>query len=278
MLDVKILGPLDARNGDHEVTPSAAKPRQLLTLLALESGRVVSAATIVDELWGGRPPRSALTTMQTYILQLRRCIVGGTLGGPIEDASARRAVKEVLATRTGGYSLNIDASHIDSRVFDSLVRRGGHAFQEGEWAAASQLLRSALELWRGPAMVDVEVGDVLSVDLARLNESRLVTLEQVIEAEMQLGKYRSLLSELAELASRYPLHENFAGQYIVVLYRAGRRSQALAAYSRLCTNLGAELGVAPSARLQQLHSAVLTSEPALDEPNAGGRLLDQLAG
>jgi DNA-binding SARP family transcriptional activator len=267
---LNVLGPLEAQAGPLDLTPSAAKPRQVLALMALQVGKVVSVPALIDELWGTEPPRSALTTLQTYVLQLRRAIER------CEDPE--RGAKQVLVTRHGGYSLNVDPELIDQQRYERAVRAGRRAFDLGDNAAASRLLREALAMWRGPALVDVEVGPRLAVELTRLDEDHMSTLERCIEAEMQLGRYHDLLTELAELTARYPMHETFCGQYMIALFRAGRQWQSLEAFTRLRCTLSEELGTDPSARLQYLHRAVLRSDPSLEESEAGSELASQLAG
>src|SRR5690606_792280 len=100
MMRIKVLGPLEATRNGQSVAPTAAKPRQILALLALRAGEVVPVPTLVEEIWGEDPPRSALTTMQTYILQLRRLI-----GRSSDSGSA----KDILVTRYNGYLFPADA-------------------------------------------------------------------------------------------------------------------------------------------------------------------------
>jgi DNA-binding SARP family transcriptional activator len=260
-MQIKVLGPVEAKVNGRSVTPTAAKPRQILALLALHSGSVVSVPTLVEELWDDRPPRSARTTLQTYILQLRR-LIGDAL------AASENGAKEVLVTRYGGYLLDVPEEAVDVHEFERLARAGQNAYDADDFAAASRLLRSALEMWRGPAVVDVRPGMPLSVEVVRLEEARLGVLETRIEADMRLGKHKSLLSELAVLTVQHPMNEHLCAQYMISLFRAGRQWQALDAFRALRRTLVDELGVEPSARLQQLQHAIVTSDPRLDRAEA----------
>lgn len=258
-MDIKVLGPLEARHNGRSITPSAHKPRQILALLALQAGHVVTVPALVEELWGMRPPRSALTTLQTYILQLRRRI-GATLHA--EGSSA----KDVLVTSYGGYLLDVDPEQVDAQHYERLAADGARALEMGDYVNGSKLLRSALGLWRGQMLVDVHIGLRLGVEMTRLEESRLWVLEGCIDADLRLGRHHSLLSELAVLTSRYPMHENLCAQYMIALHRAGRQWRALDVFKSLRGTLVEELGVEPSARLQQLQRAILNSDPSLDLP------------
>ncbi|MFD4632522.1 winged helix-turn-helix domain-containing protein, partial [Streptomyces sp. NPDC058473] len=114
-MKVQVLGPLSAEVNGGSIVPSAGKPRQILSLFALYPGRVMPVPTLMEELWGTEPPQSALTTLQTYILQLRRH-VGAALGG-----EGRGSAKEVLATRHGGYLMQIPGESVDVHQYERLA-------------------------------------------------------------------------------------------------------------------------------------------------------------
>ncbi|MGW3124219.1 AfsR/SARP family transcriptional regulator [Streptomyces sp. NPDC001107] len=255
---IQVLGPLNAEIGGVSVVPTASKPRQILSLLALYPGRVMPVPTLMEEIWGAEPPLSALTTLQTYILQLRRRL--GTAMGP----DSPRSAKEVLATRHGGYLLQIPRESVDAHAYERLVGAGRAAFEAGDDARTAHTLRQALDMWQGPALVDVRVGSILSIETLRLEESRLVTVERRIDADLRLGRHTELLAELKDLIVRHPQHEGLHSQAMVALYRSGRQAAALDVYRQLRIRLIEELGVEPSPQLQRLHQAMLAVDPALD--------------
>ncbi|WP_306192411.1 MULTISPECIES: AfsR/SARP family transcriptional regulator [unclassified Streptomyces] len=257
-MKIQLLGPLGAEVNGESVVPSAGKPRQILALMALSPGRVIPVPTLMEEIWSVNPPQSALTTLQTYILQLRRRI--GVAMGPGSAGS----VKEVLATRHGGYLLQIPAADIDVRQYETLAREGQAAFETGDNQVAADRFRAALDLWRGRTMVDVRLGPVLEIEVMRLEASRLVTVERRIDADLRLGRHAELIAELVELTARHPRHEGLHSQVMVALYRSGRQSSALDVYRRLRGRLIEELGVEPSPQLQRLHQAMLAVDPLLD--------------
>ncbi|MFD8122694.1 BTAD domain-containing putative transcriptional regulator [Streptomyces albidoflavus] len=257
-MEIQVLGPLNAQVEGVTIVPSAAKPRQILALLALHPGRVVPVATLMEEIWGTRPPQSALTTLQTYILQLRRRL--GTAMGPAAPTGA----KDILATRHGGYLLHIPPHHVDAHRHDHLTTQALTAFETGDNHTSAHLYRQALDLWDGPPLVDVRHGPVLEIEALRLEESRLVAVERRIDADLRLGRHNQLIAELTQLTARHPHHEGLQSQAMLALYRAGRQSTALDLYRRLRTRLITELGVEPSPQLQRLHHAMLTVDPQLD--------------
>ncbi|MFC4947377.1 AfsR/SARP family transcriptional regulator [Pseudonocardia sp. GCM10023141] len=247
-MKITILGPFTAALNGRPVAPTAAKPRQVLAMLALHAGRVVSADALIDELWAERPPRSARTTLQTYVLQLRRRMAAALPGG---DAGA------VLVTAFGGYRLDVAAVDVDALRYQRLARDGQHAADAGDHDGAVRLLGAALAEWYGPALVDVPAGPTLGVEVTRLEESRLAAMESRIAAELHRGRHLAVLGELAQLSHRHPLHENLSALHITALSRAGRPTQALDAFRRLRSALVSELGIEPSAPLQRLHRAIL---------------------
>ncbi|MHC0433532.1 AfsR/SARP family transcriptional regulator [Streptomyces sp. O3] len=257
-MKIQVLGPLSAEANGGEIVPTAAKPRQILSLLALYPGRVLPVPTLMEEIWGTEPPQSALTTLQTYILQLRRRL--GTAMGPDAPGSA----KDVLATRHGGYLLQVPEEAVDVHEYEHLVTEGRSAFEDGDDETSATCFRRALDLWRGPALVDVRVGPVLEIEVLRLEESRLGTIERRIDADLRLGRHSELISELTELTARHPQHEGLHSQAMVALYRSGRQAAALDVYRKLRMRLIDELGVEPSPQVQRLHHAMLSVDPQLD--------------
>lgn len=269
-VEINVLGTLEATVGGASIVPTAGKARQILALLALEAGQVVPVPVLIEELWGTRPPRSAHTTLQTYILRLRRLIADGLRS---DEATA----KDLLVTRCGGYLLNVRRGDVDVHTYEQLAAAGARETELGDLESASSLLRSALDVWRGPVLVDVQAGMRLGIEVIRLQESKLGVLELCIDADLRLGRHCTVLSELATLNASYPMHENLCAQFMIALYRSGQQWRALDAYTRLRDTLVGELGVEPSPRLQLLQRAILRSEPSLDEEPVKWQLQERLA-
>ncbi|MDH2427321.1 AfsR/SARP family transcriptional regulator [Sphaerisporangium sp. TRM90804] len=240
-----------------DILPSAHKPRQIFALLALNGNNIVPVHILIEEIWGERPPRSAGTTLQTYILQLRKKLADALGEG------AWRGPKDVLVTRNGGYLLNVPPGACDTDDFDRLCRRARSASDAFD---AYRLFNQALALWRGPALVDVPVGRTLEREVVRLEETKMKALHERNEVGLRLGLHIELLSELASLSRHNPMNENLHAQCIVAFYRAGRTFDALETYQRLRRTMVEELGLEPSVRLRRLQQAVLTASPELEPP------------
>lgn len=284
-MDIDVLGPLGVRVNGVAVMPTAPKPRKVLALLALHVDRVLPVGLLIEELWGQRPPRSARTTLQTYILQLRELIGAALQAGAARSAELEPAsqdlgsvsAKDVLVTAPGGYLLRGGGGASDVQKFERLAGMGYRAMDAEDFAGAARLLREALSLWSGSALADVQTGAQLEMEVRRLEETRLCALYQRIEADLRLGRHRELLGELTVLVSRYRTHENLHGQFMLALHRSGRRGEALSVYQRLRQALVRDLGLEPSAGLRRLQRAILETSEA---PAPAARVLrtEALAG
>ncbi|MGK5638275.1 AfsR/SARP family transcriptional regulator [Streptomyces sp. URMC 126] len=271
-MDISVLGPFRAVQSGVSVTPTAVKPRKVLALLALQGNRLVSTSALVEEVWGESPPRSVQTTLQTYVLQLRT-LISAALG---EDrVGLPNGAKSILITEPGGYLLDTLGGLVDVQEYEALATAGHRALEQGDWGGASGCLGRALALWNGRALVDVQCGPLLEVEVTRLEESRMSVLHARIEADLRLGRHHEVIGELSGLAARHPLHEGIHGQLMVALYRAGRRSDALNTYRQLRAALGRHLGLDPSPGIEELQQAVLDSSPllGLDGSLPPGRLV-----
>ncbi|MEB3962168.1 AfsR/SARP family transcriptional regulator [Streptomyces kunmingensis] len=270
-MDIDALGALDVRENGVSITPTAPKPRQVLALLALHADQVVPVSVLVEELWGSTPPRSARTTLQTYVLQVRD-LIGVALLRDAADRPARTS-KEVLVTAPGGYMLVSGEGRSDVREFDRLAGLGYRAMDADDYPRAAESLRQALELWTGAPFSGVQTGEQLGMEVKRLEESRLCALDQRIDADLRLGRHRELLAELTVLVSRYRTHESLHAQFMIALYRSGRRGEALGIYRRLRDTLVQELGLEPSARIARLHKSLLVASADDGRASADGAVL-----
>lgn len=257
-MDFGVLGPLTFCCGSENVAPSAPKQRSVLATLLVHADQLVPVHGLLRELWDEQPPVSALTTLQTYVLNLRRLIAGRTCSTTADVAQS------VLITRNGGYMLRTDRGTLDLNKYHSLVAAGRTALSIGDDVEGVELLSRALGLWRGPALVDVQVGRLLESKRRQFEESRLVVLEYMLDAQLRLGMCREVLVELAALTVENPLNEGLHAQYMRALHLSGRRVNALDVFRRLRENLVGELGLDPGPPVQRLHRAILNSEVDFD--------------
>lgn len=223
-----------------------------MALLLLNLPHVTSTGLIIDELWTENPPKSAMTTLQTYILHLRRFLSESL------EVSARTVTKEYLVRRSGGYTLDASRVEIDAAAFRKLEQRAHKEMDRRNYEAAVQCAESALSLWHGQALMDVQAGPYIQAEVQGLEQARLSLVEAKIEAELTLGRDRKILGELTVLVTRYPLHEGFNSGYIRALANSGYRTRALEVYRELHTVMVDQVGLEPSEELRGLHEAILT--------------------
>ncbi|MFB4284019.1 MULTISPECIES: BTAD domain-containing putative transcriptional regulator [unclassified Nonomuraea] len=215
--------------------------RALLAALALDPGRIVTRARLVDWIWGERPPADEVNALQALVSRLRRVLPDG-----------------VIEADSGGYRLAVAPDAVDVSRFERLVGQARAA----DPAERAELLHSALALWRGAAMADIALQDSEAFDavVARLNDLYVAALGDRVDADIRLGRGSELISELTELVATYPLREGFVAALMRALAEAGRGNEALTVYQRTRERLAEELGADPSAELSALHTALLRGE------------------
>ncbi|MER8073210.1 BTAD domain-containing putative transcriptional regulator [Streptomyces sp. NPDC094034] len=240
-----ILGPVEVRGDRGACEPASPMSRQVLSLLLVHANQVVPLESLVEELWDDTPPKLARKTVQTYIYHIRKALREGAGGGPW------------VRTEPRGYRIRVGAGQLDLWRFQELCARGRAALGEGRPGPASDAFREALALWRGPAFSGTATGALLSAQQARLEDLRMAALEQRIEADMQLGIHRELLSELKGLTLDHPLNEVLTSQLMRAAARSGHRQVALDAYQRLRATMVGELGLEPSVEVRDLQRGVL---------------------
>ena len=248
-VEFRILGPVEVLDGAGRVELRAAKVRALLAALVIHRNQVVSADHLVEALWGGDPPQTATNGLQGYVAKLRRILGPG-----------------LLSTRAPGYVLTVKPEASDAGRFEALVTRGQTARNEGRAEEAAELLGEALALWRGTALGEFADHPFAQAEAARLEERRLVAIEELIETELARGRHTEVVGRLQALVGAHPLRERLWGQLMVALYRSGRGAEALQAYSAVFSRLGEELGIEPGPALRRLQEDLLLQRPELDRP------------
>lgn len=256
MLDISLLGPTEVRVSGISVSLSPLE-RNLLAVLALGKGQVISTEKIIDRLWGERHPASPRSRVQGLI------------------SSLRRKVGDVLVTRYPGYLLQTAGTAVDLDECEDLARRARQASRVDEVAG---YLQQALGLWRGEPLDGVSAPGI-EFDRVRLTELRMGLSEERFAADLELGHHAELVAPLAAAVAAHPLRERLAGQLMVALYRCNRQADALKVYQTLRERLAEELGSDPCADLRTLHAMILRGEAiplAVDAEPSSTPLVDHL--
>jgi DNA-binding SARP family transcriptional activator len=240
-MEFAILGAVEARADGAALPLGGPKQRALLALLLLHANEAVSRDRLIAGLWGEDPPPSASQSLDSYVSRLRRVL------------GAERVVR-----RPPGYLVAVAPGELDLERFETTLAR---ARANGD---APALLREALAIWRGPALADVLYEPFANAESERLEQRRLVALEERIDADLAAGAGAALVPELDALAEQHPLRERLLGQRMVALYRAGRQADALAAMQEARHRLADELGIDPGPQLRELERRILVQDPSLD--------------
>jgi len=242
----RLLGPLEVRVGDDWKGIGAPKWRSVLAALLINAGQIVSAETLINEVWGDAPPAKAVNLISIYVLRLRRL-----LGDP--DSS-------LLVTRAPGYQLRVAATDTDALLFEAMVRDGRQVFGSGDAQGAARQLTEALALWYGRPLADVRATPLVEAEAERLAELRLGALELRIAAELACGDHDQAVPEIRRLLADHPLREGLWLQLMRALDGAGRHAEALEVYGQARSVISAQLGVDPGAELRQLHAELLAKD------------------
>lgn len=241
-MEFRILGQLEVDDDGRLVTLGGSKQRALLAILLLHANEALPRDRLIDQLWDGNPPETARNALQVYVSQLRK-----VLGA------------ELIETRPQGYLIRVEPDALDLERFERLATEA----HGQEASAAAKTLRHALSLWRGAPLAEFDTAPFARIEIARLEELRLATVERRVEADLQLGRHMELVPELEALVRTHPMRERLRGHLMLALYRCGRQADALAVYQQGRRLLAEELGLAPDDALQMLERAILNHDPSL---------------
>ncbi len=238
-----VLGPLVLERDSEYVALPTGRQRSLLALLLLGGGVPLSRDRLIDELWGERPPATAVSALHVHLSKLRELLDG------------------LLLLEPSGYALEPGRFDLDAWQFDALVEK---ARQDPEQARST--LGEALALFRGEPLCDVACEGSVAGWRRALEDKRLQAIELRIDTDLAAGASGHLVAELDRLVGEHPFEERLWSQLMLALYRAERQADALDAFQRLRRLLAEELGLEPGEPLNRLHQQILERDPALQSP------------
>jgi YVTN family beta-propeller protein len=248
---------LHVLDNGRTVPLGTAKQQVLLAVLLLHPNEVVPRDRLIDELWGERPPPTAVKAVQVYVSQLRKALPGNG---------------NAIATHANGYLLELVPDELDAIRFEHIVTAARASAAAGSVEEASQSFERALALWRGRVLAGLPFESYASTDVERLEELRLAAVMDRIDCELALGRHDRVIGELEQLVAEHPLVEQLHGQLMLALYRSGRQAEALRAYRDARDTLVEQFGIEPSAPLQRLEHAILVQDASLEAPTGVARI------
>lgn len=249
---VHLLGTVLVVVDGQPVPVGGGKPRTLLARLGLSAPDTVLIDQLVESMWGADPPPSAFNTFHVHLSNLRRALAG-----------AHPQAAQAVATRPGGYGLDIDLAAVDVLLFRRNVREARERAAAGDARAAAVLFRNALAMWRGEPLADLRDVEWAETEAHALGRERSIVETQWIDAELDAGNHLSLIPQLERAAQEDQLDEKVAGQLMLALYRAGRQTDALRVFEAVRLRLSDEIGLDPGPDLRELERRILVHDVAL---------------
>ncbi|MFI0421504.1 BTAD domain-containing putative transcriptional regulator [Spongiactinospora sp. 9N601] len=255
MVAFRVLGPVEAYDGDDELDLGGLRQRAVLARLLVARGQVVPVDSLLYDLWDDDAAKGAQSGLQVYISRLRRVLEPGRpRGGP----------NRLLVTVASGYALRVTPDQVDALRFEEMVRTAGENLEADDPGAARARLTKALGLWRGTPYSDFADQPWAEAEVNRLTELRLVARERHADTGLRLGMPAETVPDLEALTAEHPLREEGWRLLALGLYRSGRQGDALAALRRARTILADELGIDPGPALRKLESDILAQSPDLE--------------
>ncbi|MFG2425502.1 BTAD domain-containing putative transcriptional regulator [Streptomyces sp. NPDC048448] len=253
-LTFRVLGTVRAFRGEAEIAVGPPQQAAVLSVLLLRAGHAVSFDDLVDALWENTLPKSAATTVRTYVWRLRRLLE--------TDPSA----PDILLSAADGYRLAVAGGAVDAWHAESLAQQTARLKAEGRTKEAEETAGRALALWQGESLAGVP-GPFAARRRDGLEELKVSLQVERLDLAIRLGRFQSALPGLAELTADHPLRERPHALLMRALYATGRQSEALAVHDRVRCRLAQELGVDPGRELAEEYTRILHGTAVLDEPS-----------
>jgi len=241
---VRVLGPIEVVVGGECVAVGGRNTRAVLAALVLSVNHAVSADHLAWAVWEEEPPPSAHSTLQTYVSRLRR-LVG----------------HEVIEFEDDAYRLSIEDDIVDAIRFERLAIQAEELLVADPQRSRS-LSMEALGLWQGEPFGDLADDELFCIEVQRLEEMRIATMELRLEADIALEHHVQAVGLLEATVIDHPYRERLWYLLVTALARDGRRIEALRTYRRLAALL-AESGLEPSQDLKDLENQILVNDPGV---------------
>ncbi|HET9730148.1 MAG TPA: AfsR/SARP family transcriptional regulator [Acidimicrobiia bacterium] len=244
----RILGPIGIRVGGAELKISAPRQRALLAQLLIHANRTVTAAALIDGIYGDSPPQHPEAALHIIVSRLRRIL---------EPITTR------LVHDRRGYRIVVEGDELDLTRARRAFERGMCAVRSGDMRGAATAFDGALACWSGDALTDVSDYAFAEAYAWNLRELQLEIVERRNDAYLECGRHVEVLRDIETWIATEPWRERLRGQHMLALYRSGRQIDALDAFNNLRNMLVENFGVEPGEELKELYGCILRQEPQL---------------
>lgn len=244
---IRVLGPIDLLTPDGPRSVGSGNCRALLGALVMAAGHAVPIDQLRFVLWGVTPPRSADNSLQTYVSRLRH-----VLGS------------DAIVHADHSYRLDARRDQIDALRFEDLLVQATEARTDP--CACQVLCRDALALWRGEAFGDLTDAEPFRLEVIRLDELRVTTMELALETELALGNHEVAVAELESAVQEHPYRERLWHLLIEALLRDDRRVEALRSCQDFRDTL-ADAGLDAGHQLRALERRILRGPAPERQPH-----------
>lgn len=248
-LRIHLLGQVRIFN---EETPEPAKAthrvQALLAYLLLHRHRSHSRELLAELFWGDHSQDHARGSMNTTLWRLRQIL---------EPTKPLRGA--YLVTETAGeIRFNPASSYwLDAAAFEDLsvraLRPPAEAMQDGD----AEALKSAVQVYSGE-LLEGFYEDWALRERERLRQLYLNSLVRLMDYYSRRNAYKESLYWGQQVLDLEPLHEEIQREMMRLYLADGQRTRALQQYEMCKHVLSRELGVAPMAETQALHSTILS--------------------
>jgi len=247
-VELRLFGQVEIGVPGHMIDVGPPQRRKVLAALAIDTGRPVSADTLIDRVWDEEPPNFARRALHAHISRIKLTIRRAETG-------IDRPVRVVRLN--GDYMLDIDPDRVDLCRFERLARLAD--MPDHTDAKRVELLREATALWRDAPLRGLP-GQWTAQVRERWRRRRLDVLVAWARAELNYRPDAPIIAPLEELIGEYPLSEPLVAVLMRALYIAGRRAEAVDCYATTRRRLIDQLGIEPGAELRLLHVSILRGE------------------
>ncbi|MEV4709470.1 AfsR/SARP family transcriptional regulator [Actinoplanes sp. NPDC049316] len=227
-MEFRILGPLALTTGEPGVL-GGNRERKILAALILLANQSVTTDFLIDVIWQDSPPHTARQ-------QVQNCV------GAVRSRLRRHGVSAEISRRSTSYRLQIAEDQADVLVFRRLCEQADEFAARGDIDAGVARLQTALDLWQGHVLEDVDSA-ALAGHVTALEEDRIRAIELYVRLEMSRRRARAVLPGLSGWARQYPYHEGLHCSLAEALRTAGRTADAVQVLHELRRRLRDDLGI-----------------------------------